>query len=54
MMTWNQIKEREQLEMLTIKQLVPHDHLVRKLGAALDQPPIDDSTSYLARLLGCS
>ena len=36
MMTENQINEREQLEMLTIEQLVPHDHLVRKLDAAID------------------
>ncbi|MBP1914325.1 hypothetical protein [Lederbergia galactosidilytica] len=58
------------LEMLTIEQLVSHDHLVRKLDAAIDfsfiyplsdQPmhreyesPKDDSTSYQARLLGCS
>jgi len=34
MMTKNQINEREQLEMLTIEQLVPQDHLVRKLDAA--------------------
>ncbi|MFB5085795.1 IS1182 family transposase [Psychrobacillus sp. PGGUH221] len=36
MMTKNQINEREQLEMLTIEQLVPKDHLVRKLDAAID------------------
>lgn len=36
MMTKNQINEREQLEMLTIEQLVPGDHLVRKLDAAID------------------
>ncbi|WP_274381834.1 hypothetical protein [Lysinibacillus cavernae] len=35
-MTKNQINEREQLEMLTIDQLVPKDHLVRKLEAAID------------------
>ncbi len=35
-MTKNQINEREQLEMLTIDQLVPQDHLVRKLEAAID------------------
>ncbi|EKU43901.1 hypothetical protein P9436_01120 [Lysinibacillus capsici] len=35
MMTKNQINEREQLEMLTIDQLVPQDHLVRKLDAAI-------------------
>jgi transposase len=36
MMTKNQINEREQLEMITIEQLVPKDHLVRKLDAAID------------------
>ena len=36
MMTKNQINEREQLEILTIEQLVPPNHLVRKLDAALD------------------
>ncbi len=36
MMTKNQINEGEQLEMLTIEQLVPQDHLVRKLDAAID------------------
>ncbi|KQL37252.1 hypothetical protein AN959_04285 [Psychrobacillus sp. FJAT-21963] len=36
MMTNNQINECEQLEMLTIEQLVPKDHLVRKLDAAID------------------
>ncbi len=36
MMTKNQSNEREQLEMLTIDQLVPNDHLVRKLEAAID------------------
>ena len=35
-MTKNQINEREQLEILTIEQLVPPNHLVRKLDAALD------------------
>ena len=37
MMTKNQINEREQLEMLTIEQLVPQDHLVLvpNLDAAL-------------------
>ncbi len=28
MMNKNQINEREQLEMLTIEQLVPQDHIV--------------------------
>ncbi|WP_056831468.1 hypothetical protein [Psychrobacillus sp. FJAT-21963] len=36
MMTKNQINEYEQLEMLTIEQLVPKDHFVRKLDAAID------------------
>ncbi len=36
MMTKNQNNEREQLEILTIEQLVPQDHLVRKLDAAID------------------
>jgi transposase len=36
MMTRNQSNEREQLEMLTIDQLVPDDHLVRKLESAID------------------
>ncbi len=36
MMSKNQINERDQLEMLTIDQLVPQDHLVRKLEAAID------------------
>ena len=36
MMTRNQINERNQLEMLSIEQLVPENHLVRKLDAAID------------------
>ncbi len=36
MMTKNQTNEREQLEILTIEQLVPQDHLVRMLDAAID------------------
>ncbi len=36
MMTKNQANEREQLEMLTIDQLVPENHLVRKLESAID------------------
>jgi transposase len=36
MMTKNQINEREQLEMLTIDQLVPEEHLVRTLEKAID------------------
>lgn len=36
MMTKNQTNEREQLEMLTIDQLVLTNHLVRNLEAAID------------------
>ncbi len=36
MMTRNQSNEREQLEMLAIDQLVPDDHLVRKIEATID------------------
>ncbi len=36
MMTRNQSNDRAQLEKLTIDQLVPDDHLVRKLEAAID------------------
>ncbi len=32
----NQINERDQIEMITIDQLVPQDHLVRKLESAID------------------
>ncbi|WP_216593576.1 hypothetical protein, partial [Sporosarcina sp. D27] len=32
----NQIKEREQMEMLAIEQLVLRDHLVLKIEAAID------------------
>ncbi len=32
MMTKNQINEHEQLEMLTIEQLVPQDHLGAQTG----------------------
>lgn len=35
-MTKNQSNERDQLEMLTIDQLVPADHLVRKLESTID------------------
>jgi hypothetical protein len=35
MMTKNLPNEREQLEMLTIDQLVPQEHLVRKLSPSL-------------------
>jgi hypothetical protein len=36
MITKNLSHEREQLEMLTIAQLVPEDHLVRKLKSTID------------------
>ena len=36
MMTRNQTNERNHLEMLSIEQLVPENHLVRKLDAAID------------------
>ena len=36
MMTKKQFNEREQLEMLTIDQLVPENHLVRKIESAID------------------
>ena len=36
MMTRNQTNERNHLEMLSIAQLVPENHLVRKLDAAID------------------
>ncbi len=36
MMMKNQVNEREQMELLTIKQLILQDHLVRKLEAEID------------------
>jgi hypothetical protein len=36
MMNKIQFNEREQLEMLAIDQLVPQDHLVRKIESAID------------------
>jgi transposase len=36
MMSKNQINERDQIEMITIEQLVPPNHLVRKLESAID------------------
>ncbi|WP_157950928.1 hypothetical protein [Peribacillus acanthi] len=35
MMTRNQLNEREQLEVWAIDQLVPDDHLVLKIEAAI-------------------
>ncbi|WP_194841432.1 transposase, partial [Sporosarcina obsidiansis] len=53
MMTKNQMNEREQLEMLTIEQLVPQDHLVRKLDATIDfsfiYPLVEDLYSTIGR-----
>jgi len=53
MMTKNQFNEREQLEMLAIDQLVPEDHLVRKLESAIDfsfiYPLVKDLYSELGR-----
>ena len=50
MMTKNQINEREQLELLTIEQFVPTNHLVRKLDAAIDfsfiYPLVDNLYSH--------
>jgi len=52
-MSKNQINERDQLEMLTIDQLVPQDHLVRKLEAAIDfsfiYPLVENLYSSLGR-----
>jgi hypothetical protein len=41
MMTKNLSHEREQLEMLPIPQLVPEDHLVRKLERLLGRILMD-------------
>jgi transposase len=53
MMTKNQFNEREQLEMLAIDQLVPQDHLVRKIESAIDfsfiYPLVKDLYSDLGR-----
>lgn len=53
MMTKNQINERNQFEMLTIDQLVPENHLVRKLEAAIDftfiYPLVEDLYSKYGR-----
>jgi transposase len=52
-MTKKQSNEREQLEMLTIDQLVPDNHLVRKLGSAIDfsfiYPLVEDLYSKYGR-----
>lgn len=53
MMTKNIGNQREQLEMLTIDQLVPENHLVRKLDAAIDfsfiYPLVEDLYSSSGR-----
>jgi transposase len=53
MMTKNFSHEREQLEMLTIDQLVPEDYLVRKLKSAIDftfiYPLVENFYSGLGR-----
>ena len=53
MMTKNIGNQREQLEMLTIDQLVPENHLVRKLDAAIDfsfiYPLVEDLYSSTGR-----
>ena len=53
MMTKNLGNQRDQLEMLTIDQLVPQDHLVRKLDAAIDfsfiYPMVEELYSTLGR-----
>ncbi|WP_199880685.1 hypothetical protein [Bacillus massiliglaciei] len=48
-MSKKQISERDQMEMVTIEQLVSRDHLVRKLESA-----IDFSFIYPLRLLTLS
>jgi transposase len=53
MMTKNEFHEREQFEMLTIDQLVPEDHLVRKIESAIDfsfiYPLVENLYSGLGR-----
>lgn len=53
MMSRNISMERDQLEMITIDQLVPQDHLVRKLDAAIDfsfiYPLVEDLYSPYGR-----
>jgi len=38
MLSKNNPIQRDQLEMVALDQLVPTDHLVRKMEAALDSP----------------
>jgi transposase len=53
MMTKNQNQERDQIEMITIDDLVPQDHLVRKLESAIDfsfiYPLVESLYSTLGR-----
>ncbi|WP_420812957.1 hypothetical protein [Peribacillus acanthi] len=53
MMTRNQLNEREQLEVWAIDQLVPDDHLVRTIEAAIDftfiYPLVENLYSGLGR-----
>jgi len=53
MMTKNNNQERDQIEMITIDQLVPQNHLVRKLESAIDfsfiYPLVESLYSSLGR-----
>lgn len=53
MMSKNQKSERDQIEMITIDQLVPQDHLVRKIESAIDfsfiYPLVESLYSTLGR-----
>jgi transposase len=53
MMTRNNSTERDQLEIITIDQLVPQDHLVRKLEGSIDfsfiYPLVENLYSTLGR-----
>lgn len=51
-MTRNAHSEREQIEMITIDQLVPENHLVRKLEAAIDFSFIYPLVEHLYSTLG--
>ena len=52
MMTNNQSNECEQLEMLKTDQLVPEDHLVRKLESTIDFSFIYPLVEYLYSGIG--
>ncbi|MFD1777119.1 transposase, partial [Fredinandcohnia salidurans] len=53
MMSRNNNLDREQLEMITLDQIVPQEHLVRKLEAAIDfsfiYPLVENLYSTLGR-----